>query len=136
MNVIIAGGGKTGAALAGTLGDQGNQVTVIEIDPENMESLPASRVESGAISIVVGDGSEPQVLEACGIREADVFIAVTGSDTVNGLAAQRALYEYRVTKTVLKVRDENLRSLYDSLGLAAVNSVQLTVQNIMSALSG
>ncbi len=135
MSVIIVGGGRTGTGLARLLSNQGKQVALVDVDPANMESLSSGRIESGGVTIVEGDGTDPRVLESTGIREAEIFIAVTGSDTVNGLAAQRALYEYEVQTTILSARDDGLKRLYQSLGLSTVNPTQLTVDSIVSGVS-
>lgn len=134
MNVIIAGAGKTGSGLATWLADNGHTVTLIDADVSRMERPNPQNSESGAINLVEGDGADPASLETAGIRNADVFMAVTGSDTFNGLAAQRAQHEFNVPNIFICARDEGLRSLYESLGIRAISPTKLTVDRIVAGL--
>ncbi len=60
-----------------------------------------------------------------GIADADVFIAATGKDSLNGLAAQRAIKIFRVERVMTAVKDEAARVLYDSLGIITINKTTL-----------
>jgi len=75
------------------------------------------------------------MLEA-GIADADVFIAATGKDSLNGLAAQRAKTIYRVNKVMTAVKDEDARSLYVSLGITTINKAALSSDELVKLLSG
>jgi trk system potassium uptake protein TrkA len=77
MNVIIAGGGRVGAYLASKLLAQGYNVKVIEV---HKTELPRLQKELPSAVIVVGSGTDPTVLEAAGIHQAQVVAAVSGSD--------------------------------------------------------
>ena len=134
MNVIIVGAGKTGAGLASWFANHSHVVTLIEANLSRIEALQTQNIESGAISVVEGDGADRVYLEMAGIHNADVFIAVTGRDTLNGLAVQRALHEYRVPNIVMCARDEDLRILYESMGIKAISPTQLTVESIVSGI--
>ena len=75
MLVIIAGGGRTAEHLAAVLLSQNHQIRLIEPRKDVLawlhRALPTEM-------IVEGDPTDPQVLEAAGIREAQVLAAVTG----------------------------------------------------------
>jgi len=73
---------------------------VIENDPRAVSQLPRGRIESGAMSVVHRDGSTGAAMIEAGIAEADVFIAATGKDSLNGLAAQRAKTIFRVDQVL------------------------------------
>ena len=125
MNVIIVGAGNLGSSLARTLSDIGHRVTVIENNPRAVSGLPRGRVDSGAMTVVHRDGSTGAAMIEAGIAEADVFIAATGKDSLNGLAAQRAKTVFRVDRVMTAVKDEAARSLYDSLGIVTINKTAL-----------
>ena len=80
MQVIIVGGGKTGAHLASRLTDDGIAVTVIEQRAEVVERV---RQICPNASVIEGSGSDPEVLERAGVRIADAVAAVTGLDETN-----------------------------------------------------
>ena len=65
MQVIIVGGGKTGAHLASRLTDDGIAVTVIEQRAEVVERV---RQICPNVSVIEGSGSDPEVLERAGVR--------------------------------------------------------------------
>ena len=102
MYVIIVGGGKVGTHLATLLLAQGHEVRVIERSPAKLrglhEALPGG-------TLVEGSGTEPAVLEQAGVRDADVVAAVTGTDETNLVAMSLARFEYRVPRTIARVKD-------------------------------
>ena len=102
MNVIIVGGGKTGAHLTRRLLDEGHQVKLIETRPETAERL---RGEIPAGVIVVGDGSSPSTLEAAGINSAQVLAAVTGEDEANLVITTLARFEFKAPRTIARVNN-------------------------------
>lgn len=125
MNVIIMGAGNLGSSLARKLSDMGHKITVIENNPRAVSRLPRGRVDSGAMTVVHRDGSTGAAMIEAGIADADVFIAATGKDSLNGLAAQRAKTVFRVDRVMTAVKDEAARSLYDSLGIITINKTAL-----------
>jgi Trk K+ transport system NAD-binding subunit len=69
-----------------------------------------------------------------GISDTDVFIASTGKDSLNGLAAQRALTVFGVDKVLTVVNDEDARSLYDSLGITTINKATIASNQIVQTI--
>ncbi len=86
MNIFIAGGGRVGFHLAQLLSTENHDVTVIESDPNQLEqvdyALDASTVLGDAISIML--------LKEVSVDAADLFVAATGSDEINLIAAAAA----------------------------------------------
>jgi trk system potassium uptake protein TrkA len=135
MNVIIVGAGNLGSSLVRKLSDLGHTITVIEKNSKAVSLLPRGGVDSGAITVIQRDGATgPAMLEA-GIASADVFIAATGNDSLNGLAAQRAKTIFRVEKVMTIVRDEDARILYESLGISTINKATLASDRLVSVLT-
>ena len=119
------GAGNLGSSLARKLSDMGHRITVIENNPRAVSRLPRGRVDSGAMTVVHRDGSTGAAMIEAGIADADVFIAATGKDSLNGLAEQRAKTVFRVDRVMTAVKDEAARSLYDSLGIITINKTAL-----------
>jgi trk system potassium uptake protein TrkA len=102
MNVLIVGGGKTGAQLTRRLLADGYQVKLIEIRPKMAERL---KEELPAEVIVLGDGSSPSMLEATGITSANVLAAVTGEDEANLVVTTLARFEFNIPRTIARVNN-------------------------------
>jgi trk system potassium uptake protein TrkA len=135
MNVIIVGAGNLGSSLARKLSDLGHRITVIEKNPKSVSLLPRGRVDSGAMTIIHRDGSTGPAMIEAGIANADVFIAATGKDSLNGLAAQRAKTTFRVEQVMTAVKDEGTRTLYDSLGITTINKAALAGDQLVALLN-
>lgn len=119
MNIIIVGCGKVGEELAVRLNDEGDNVTVIDIDPVKVNNL-TSRLD---VLGVTGNGATHLIQQEAGIRDADLLIAVTGSDELNLLCCLIAKKAGNC-KTIARVRDPQYSSeapyLKEELGLAMV----------------
>lgn len=135
MNVIIVGAGNLGSSLARKLSDLGHRITVVEKNSKAVSLLPRGRVDSGAMTIIHRDGSTGPAMIEAGISDADVFIAATGKDSLNGLAAQRAKSIFRVEQVMAAVKDEGARTLYDSLGIGTINKAALASDQMVAMLT-
>jgi len=102
MSVLVIGGGKVGTRLATLLLTEGYRVKVIEVRREEISRL---HTDLPAETAVLGSGTDPSVLEAAGIRQANVVAAVTGDDEVNLVAASLARFEFSVPRIVGRVNN-------------------------------
>lgn len=102
MNVIIVGGGKVGMHLAGMLRARGDQIKLIEVQADR---LPRLKRDLPAEVILVGSGSDPTVLEAAGVRQANVVAAVTGADEINLVVASLARFEFNVPRVIARINN-------------------------------
>ena len=102
MNVLIVGGGKTGAQLTRLLLDEGHRVHLIERRPETADRL---RGELPPESVMTGDGSSPNILEVAGILSTQVLAAVTGEDEANLVITTLARFEFKVPRTIARVNN-------------------------------
>ena len=134
MNVIIIGAGHLGSSLARKLSGLGHRITVIEKDSKSVSLLPRGRIDSGVMTVIHRDGSTGAAMVEAGIANADVFIAATGKDSLNGLAAQRAKTIFRVEEVMTAVKDEGARILYDSLGITTINKASLAGERLVNLL--
>lgn len=107
---------------------------MIENNPRAVSALPRGRVDSGAMTVVHRDGSTGAAMIEAGISDADVFVAATGKDSLNGLAAQRAKTIFRVDRVVTAVKDEAARNLYDSLGIITIDKTALASDELAALM--
>ncbi len=134
LRVVVMGCGGLGSAVAASLSERGHAVHVLDVDTSSFDSLPQSRMEDGRIVTCEGDGTVGRDLIMVSTPVADVFMALSGSDTQNALAAQLARQIYGVPRVVCRVDDPALCEIYVGLGLIAVSSTALAAENVVQAL--
>ena len=134
MRVIIVGGGKVGRHLAMLLLDEGHWVRVIEISPVQAPRLYRYLPEE---VVLLGSGTDPDMLEAAGIRRADVLAAVTGEDEANLVATTLARFEFHVPRIIGRVNNPLNDWLYmPEMGVdVAINQADLMGRLIMEEMS-
>lgn len=100
LTILIAGGGKVGTYLAGLLLADGHRIKVVEGGKEEYR-LMAQELPPDAL--LFGNVTDPGVLEAAGIRKADVVAAVTRNDETNLVVTNLARFEFHVRRTIARV---------------------------------
>ena len=134
MRVVILGCGRTGSAIASSLAAEGDRVSVIDNQRSNFSRLTPSHLESGAVSVVEGDGTLSSILAQAEVEDADLFVAVTGQDTVNALAAQKVRAIFDIKQIVMRVKDPSLGGMYSSLGYEVYRPTENAVSEIVESL--
>jgi trk system potassium uptake protein len=134
LKIMVIGGGRVGSALTRQLVAAGHHVVLVERRPERLRQLED---EVPGAQVVSGDGTDPLVLEAGGIRTADVVTAVTGEDACNLVIAALARFEFRVTRTIARIVDPTHAWLFgDGSGVdVALDQAELLTQLIADELS-
>jgi trk system potassium uptake protein len=102
MYTIIVGGGQVGSYLASLLLAEGHQVRVVETRREIVSRL---QERFPAEVVIMGSGSDPNLLETIGIRRANVVSAVTGADETNLVVANLAHFEFNVRRVIARVNN-------------------------------
>ena len=134
MNVMIVGGGKVGTHLAKLLLAGGHDIKLIEVALAEAERL---RADLPAHCLAIGSGTDPAVLEAAGVREADVLAAVTGLDEMNLVACSLARFEFDVPRTIARVNHSKNAWMYTAeMGVdVALNQADLMAHLIAEEMS-
>jgi trk system potassium uptake protein TrkA len=130
MKVIIMGCGRVGAELAILFDREGQEVTILDIDPDSFDQLPADFKGSR----VVGNGIDQDVLRRIGLADADAFVAVTPGDNRNVMASQMAKHIFGVPRVVCRIFDPVRQELYHGLGLETVSPTKEVARLLKEAL--
>jgi trk system potassium uptake protein TrkA len=101
MKVLILGAGQVGRTAAYHLArEPDNQVTVVDSNEAVLRDVQ-SRLD---VRTVAGNASYPAVLEAAGIADTDMLVALTSSDEVNMVACEIAHALYRTPTKIARIR--------------------------------
>jgi trk system potassium uptake protein len=134
MNVLIAGGGRTGARLANLLINQNYKVRLIE---NRRELLSYLHQELPTEVIYEGNPVDPSVLEAAGIREVHAVAAVTSNDSGNLAICFLAKSMFDVPRTISRINNPNNAWLFSENFHVdeAVNSADVLAHLIQEEMS-
>ena len=103
MKIIILGSGTVGSTLAISLSKEDNDITVVDENPATLHHLE----EEADISTIVGSCSYPTTLVNAGIKEADMVVAVTGSDEINIVSSLMSKVLSKNVKTIARIRESS-----------------------------
>lgn len=130
MRVIIVGCGRMGSELAHQLIEDGQDVTVVDVDPRTFDRLGASfRGRT-----VAGSGLDREVLARAGAEQADALAAVTAKDNRNIIIGRVARNTFNVPKIVARLYDPRRAEIYQRLGLQTVSSTAWGASRIIQLL--
>jgi len=110
MNVLIAGGGRTGARLASLLINENYKVRLVE---HRRDLLTYLHQELPTEVIYEGNPVAPDVLEAAGIRDAHSVAAVTSNDSSNLVICYLTKTQFEVPRTIARVNNPNNAWLFN-----------------------
>lgn len=130
MNVIVVGCGRVGSQLATLLSVEGHNVTVIDKDPASFRRLGTT---FNGVTLR-GLGFDEDVLEEAGIRECDVFAAVTNLDNTNLMAAEVARKIFGVRHAVARLYNPQRERTYQQLGLDYVCGTTLVAESLLDKI--
>jgi len=116
VRVIVVGAGEVGTHVAQLLGREGHDVVVIEYSAARISQIDKML----DVSIVHGSATDPELMRAAGIREADLLVAATSIDEVNLVASLIAKIE-GVDRRVVRLerpglRGSRARRLHEAVG--------------------
>jgi len=130
MNVIVVGCGRVGSQLATLLSVEGHNVVVIDKEPESF-----NRLGGGFNGVTIkGYGFDEEVLEEAGIRDCDVFAAVTNLDNTNLMAAEVARKIFEVPHVVARLYNPVRERTYMQLGLDYVCGTTLVAETLLDKI--
>lgn len=133
MKIILVGGGKVGTALARQLSEEGHNVTVIDTNKPRVEHIS----EAYDVMGIVGNGASIATLYGAGIEEADVFIAITGSDELNLLCcmfAKKAGHCHTIARVRNPSYSHELEFIKKQTGISAIVNPEMAAAMEISHL--
>src|SRR5919112_4566220 len=137
MFVLIVGCGRVGSAIANSMLEEGNEVSVLDEDAEAIALLdrgqPNGWEERGG-QFTEGTALEIDALLEAGIERADAFVASTDGDNTNLVIAQVAQRRFGVPKVVVRVLDPARSEWYRAQGLTTVCPTQTAIELLQEAV--
>jgi trk system potassium uptake protein TrkA len=130
VHVVIAGSGRVGSELAGSLERLSHSVAILDKNPKAFERLKSDF--NGRR--LVGFAFDRTTLEEAGIKDADAFASVTSGDNSNILSARVAKEFYRVPQVVARIYDPRRAQIYQRLGIQTVATVRWTTDQMLRFL--
>ena len=128
MYCVIVGGGMVGEYLARTLLAEGDQVALIEGDPQVATHL--SETLEGPVLVIQGDGCEVARQEDAGVPHADIFVATTGHDEDNLASCEIANRVFGISRALARVNDPKNLRIFRRLGIESISSTALIARMI------
>ena len=119
MKIVIIGLGTIGKTILKSLSGEGHTITIIDEDKDRIESL----IEQYDAFGVVGNGACMDIQMEAGMPDADLAMALTGSDELNVFACLVAK-KIGVKNTIARVRNPEYRQqimdMKDELGISMI----------------
>lgn len=100
MNIVILGAGQVGQTVAESLGNEANDITLVDQRPEVLKDIQ----DRFDIRTIIGHAAYPEVLERAGMEDADLVLAITNSDETNMVACQTARFVFNTPKCLARIR--------------------------------
>ena len=129
-NVIVVGAGRVGSQVASMLSNRGDNVSVIDVNPEAFKALGSSF--NGRV--IQGIGFDEKALLAAGVETCDVVAAMTNTDNVNVMIVEIARRVYGVPQTMVRLQNPNHEHAYMDLGIDYVCGTSLAAEEVYSKI--
>ena len=135
MKIVIIGLGTIGKTILKDLAGEGHTIAIIDENKDKIENL----IEKYDVSGVVGNGAGMDIQNEAGVKDAELVIALTGSDELNILACLVAK-KVGAKNTIARVRNPDYRQqihdMKDDLGISmVVNPERETADEIFNLVN-
>lgn len=130
MKVIVVGCGRFGAELAYNLYSHGHEVSVVDMDFNAFNNLPAD-FEGRECE---GDALNEEVLRRAGIEKSSALVAATSSDALNLTIGHVAREIHHVGMVIARNYEPSSRPLYETFNIQVVSAASWGVQRIEEML--
>ncbi len=131
MKALIIGCGRLGSAIALELFKKGNEVSVVDKNPDSFYLL--GNEFNG--NTYVGSGIDKNTLEEAGVQFMDACIITTNNDEANILAGRICKDIYIVPQVVISLFDNRKAKIFENLGLKTISTTGYGVDRAIELLS-
>ena len=132
-SVMVLGGGRITYYLARMITPIGIHMTVFEVDPEKARSLSEQFPKA---DIILGDGTDKDLLEEQGLSQMDSYISLSSRDEENLMTGMYA-FQNGVPKVIAKNTRTTYSDILNQLGLDSIVSPQsITCSTILRYVRG
>lgn len=132
-NIMVVGGGRIAYYLAKSLKHHDMKIKIIEEDMERCLELSEKIPDA---LIIKGDGTDESLLNSENLCNMDAFVALTGHDEANLLAALLAK-QCNVSKVIAKITRINYPAIIKNMGIdSVVDPKVITSNHIISYVRG
>ena len=119
MKIIIVGCGKVGKKLAEQLSAEGHDITVIDSNSKQVETITTTSDVLG----ICGNGASFEIQRAAGIQDANLLIAATQSDELNLLCcliARKSAGCHTIARVRSPLYSDEINYIKEELGLSMI----------------
>ncbi|MCS6908527.1 MAG: TrkA family potassium uptake protein [Anaerolineales bacterium] len=133
-HIVLVGLGHLGFRVLKHLHQMGEEVVVIELDPDR-NLIPS--VKAMNIPVIQGDATRPNTLEAAGIRRAQAIVLCAQNDAANLQIAVKARSLNPNLRVVIRIFDDDFaQALEEQFGYKALSSSQMSAPTFAAAAIG
>lgn len=132
MKVILVGSGRILYYLARQFNRKGLEVQIVTPVKQEAREL-SQRVNR---PVLVGDATDPRILEDAGAFRADVVLALTPNDEDNLAVCQIARQMYQVPRTIALVNDPENEEIFHKLKVSVAISATRILSIILEEQAG
>lgn len=129
---IIIGCGQLGSRIANEIYHDDANVIVIDRHSESFSRLDSS---FGGLT-VTGDACDFEILKKAEIEKATCVIAVTDFENNNIFIGQAAKKMFNVEKVIIRIINNDLRPIYETMGINTVCPAELSASAVMDFYNG
>ena len=131
MKIVIFGCSLVGSLLANQLMAKGNEVSIVDQNPNSFKRLD----KEFRGKTILGIGIDEEALKNAGIEKAEAFISVTSDDNTNLMAAQLVRGKFNTPKILLRVYDPKRAQAFKELDLNIICPTVDTAEKIETLLA-
>jgi len=122
--IIVIGSGKLGAQIAKNFSEKGENVLVIDKDPESLNKL-----EDFSGFNQVGDATDLSILESNGIKNAKTVVVTTNDDDTNLFIGDVCDVVYNVPCIFIRLNDANKNKLLEGKNVKSICPFLLSLED-------
>lgn len=127
MKVILIGDGKLAYFLGKKFVAEKHRVTIINPHPAEAEAF-SHQIKA---TVILGDGTDPSILQEVNLETADLVLALTPQDEDNLVACQIAQQYYGVSRTIALVNDPAHQAFFEQMGITFAFSATQIIANLI-----